>query len=251
MFLHTFGRDLKHNPNIHVLIAERVMDQDLNIKRFEYFDFELLRKAFMNQLLKQFYSYLKAHASKNELIQFSRLRNRLYKTYPSGFYTHGPKLKNNSRISIKNVTKYIARYAGHPAIAESRITNVDFVNHTITYYYDPHDDDHIELPEDKLGRQFVTESIYDFIIKLIIHIPDKGFHTVRYYGFYANKSKKSIPSFLKLYSSSDVLKITNRLSWRINLILTYKYDPLLCDCGSIMKPNLDLSYFPNYDSGGG
>lgn len=251
MFLHTFGRDLKHNPHIHVLIAERVIDNDLKMKRFEYFDFEVLRKAFMNQLLKRFYQYLKIHTSKNVLIKFSKLRNYLYKTYPSGFYTHGPKLKNNSRISIKNVTKYIARYAGHPAIAESRITNVDYDNHTVTYYYDPHEDDNNEIIEEKLGRQFVTESVFDFIEKLIIHIPDKGFHTVRYYGFYANKSNKTIPSFLKLYSLSDLKKLSNRLFWRINLILTYKYDPLLCECGSIMKVNFNSSYFPNYYTGGG
>jgi hypothetical protein len=251
MFLHTFGRDLKHNPHIHVLIAERVIDKDLLVKRFEYFDFEVLRKAFMNQLLKRFYQYLKVHTSKNELIEFSKLRNRLYRVYPSGFYTHGPKLKNNSRISIKNVTKYIARYAGHPAIAESRITNVDYDNHTITYYYDPHEDDNNEVIEEKLGRQFVTESVFDFIEKLIIHIPDKGFHTVRYYGFYANKSNKTIPSFLKLYSLSDLKKLSNRLFWRINLILTYKYDPLLCECGSIMKVHFNSSYFPNYYTGGG
>jgi len=251
MFLHTFGRDLKHNPHIHVLIAERVIDNDLLVKRFEYFDFEVLRKAFMNQLLKRFYQYLKIHTSKNVLIKFSKLRNYLYKTYPSGFYTHGPKLKNNSRISIKNVTKYIARYAGHPAIAESRITNVDYDNHTVTYYYDPHEDDNNEIIEEKLGRQFVTESVFDFIEKLIIHIPDKGFHTVRYYGFYANKSMKTLPNHLKLYSASDLKKLTNQLFWRINLILTYKYDPLLCECGSIMKVNFDLSYLPNYNTGGG
>lgn len=251
MFLHTFGRDLKHNPHIHVLIAERVIDNDLKIKRFEYFDFEVLRKAFMNQLLKRFYKYLKNHVSRNKLIKFSKLRNYLYKTYPSGFYTHGPKLKNNSRISIKNVIKYISRYAGHPAIAESRITNVDYDNHTVTYYYDPHEDDNNEVLEEKLGRQFVTESVFAFIEKLIIHIPDKGFHTVRYYGFYANKSIKSVPNYLKLYSLSDLKKLSNRLFWRINLILTYKYDPLLCECGSIMKVNLNSSYFPNYYTGGG
>ncbi len=251
MFLHTFGRDLKHNPHIHVLIAERIIDNDLNLKRFDYFEFEVLRKAFMNQLLKRFYQYLKFNASKLELIKFSKLRNYLYKSYPSGFYTHGPKLINNSRISIKNVTKYIARYAGHPAIAESRIINVDYQNHTITYFYDPHEDDNNEFIDEKLGRQFVTESVFDFIAKLIIHIPDKGFHTVRYYGFYANKSNKSLPVFLKLHSPSDVKKLSNRLFWRINLILTYKYDPLLCECGSIMKVNLALSYLPYCFAGGG
>ena len=67
------------------------------------------------------------------------------------------------------MTEYIARYVSHPAIAESRITNVDYINDTITYYYDPHEDE-----KDKAGRQYLTESVYIFIGKLIKHIPDKG-----------------------------------------------------------------------------
>ena len=251
MFLHTFGRDLKHNPHIHVLIAERVIDNDLKIKRFEYFNFESLRLVFMNQLLKRMYTFLKVVASHKELIAFSILRNQLFKTYKKGFYVHGPKLKSNSRVDVKNITQYIARYAGHPAIAESRITNVDYDLHTITYFYDPHEDDTNELVDQKLGRQFVTESVFTFIQKLIVHIPDIGFHTVRYYGFYANKSKKSLPLSLKLYSFSDLKKLSHHHFWRVSLFLTYKYDPLLCECGSIMKANFDLSYFPNLNFGGG
>ena len=249
-FLHTFGRDLKFNPHIHVLIAERIIDKDLQFKKYDYFNFESLRKAFMNQLLKRIYHYLKDNASKHELIKFSRLRNYLYKQLKDGFYTYGPKLKNNTRVSIKNITRYIARYAGHPAMSESRITNIDYDNHTITYYYDPHEDDGLEENQ-KQGRQFITESVYKFIKKLIIHIPDKGFHTVRYYGFYANKSKKKFPKYLKLYTKQEIKKLHNRLFWRISLLLTYKYDPLLCICGSTMKVNKELSYFPDNYFGGG
>jgi len=251
MFLHSFGRDLKLNPHIHVLIAERVVDSELTFKKFEYFNFDSLRKSFMNRLTYRIYHFLKDYVSNDEAIRFSKLRNELYRKYKSGFYTFGPKLKNNSKVDIKNITKYIARYAGHPAMAESRITNVDYVNDTVSYYYDPHEDDTNEYVDSKLGRQYVTESVFDFIEKLIIHIPDKGFHTVRYYGFYANKSKKSFPRHLKLYSTSDISKLTNQLFWRISIILTYKYDPLLCECGSKMVVNFDLSYFPDYYIGGG
>jgi hypothetical protein len=120
-FLHTFGRDLKFNPHIHVLMAERIIDNDLKFKKYDYFNFESLRKAFMNQLLKRIYHYLKENTSKYELVKFSRLRNYLYKQLKDGFYTYGPKLKNNTKVSIKNITRYIARYAGHPAMSESRI----------------------------------------------------------------------------------------------------------------------------------
>ena len=31
----------------------------------------------------------------------------------------------------------------------------------------------------------VTEHVFSFMQRLIIHIPDKGFHLIRYQGFYA------------------------------------------------------------------
>jgi hypothetical protein len=36
------------------------------------------------------------------------------------------------------------------------------------YLYDPHEDDGITDENDKIGRQFVTEFINDFISKLIV-----------------------------------------------------------------------------------
>jgi len=67
-FLHTFGRDLKFNPHIHVLIAKRIIDKDLQFKKYDYFNFESLRKAFMNQLFKRIYHYLKENTSKMNLL---------------------------------------------------------------------------------------------------------------------------------------------------------------------------------------
>ena len=65
-------------------------------------------------------------------------------------YAHGPKLKDkhNNRVSVKKLTSYIARYASHPAIAESRILKVDYSNATITYFYDPHEDDLYDIVEE-------------------------------------------------------------------------------------------------------
>ena len=47
---------------------------------------------------------------------------------------------------------------------------------SVTYYYDRHED----------GKRVVEKfHAFDFIKKLIIHIPEKGFNMVRYYGIYA------------------------------------------------------------------
>ena len=44
---------------------------------------------------------------------------------------------------IVTLTNYIARYASHPPISEKRILEFDEIKNTVTWYYDPHEDDDI------------------------------------------------------------------------------------------------------------
>lgn len=214
-FLHTYGRDVKDNPHIHVLICEGYMDSNNLFHKYEHFNYETLRKAFMKQLLDNIYYFLKKNA-KEKTKKFYELKCYLYKKYPFGFYAHGPKLKQNTRISIK----------------------------TITYYYEPHEDDHVDDPNQKLGTQYVTESVFTFIAKLIRHIPDRYFHLIRYYGFYSNRTLKNKDKYQSLYTNQELIKMKNDNYWINHLIATYKYNPLLCHCGTYMYLSLELSYLP-------
>lgn len=69
------------------------------------------------------------------------------------------------------VVKYIGRYLGRPVIATSRIEAYD--GDSVTFHYNRHEDDVL-----------VTESIpvLEFIQRLILHIPEKHFKMIRYYG---------------------------------------------------------------------
>ena len=241
LFLHTFGRDIKFNPHIHALIAEATLDINGKRKSYQHFHYESLRKSFMRQLLKNMKAYLKPKLSRRDMAKFHALVHSLYKRYPNGFYTHGPRNTLYRKSSVTHATEYIARYAGHPPISESRIMDIDDEKRTITYYYDPHEDDH---HDDKKGRQVVTEDILTFIGKLIVHIPDKHFHTIRRYGFYANRSKHLRRNPRKLYSPQQIEKMNRLLDWRQNMRYIYKYDPLLCSCGAFMVLNLSHSYLP-------
>jgi transposase-like protein len=245
-FLHSYGRDMKTNPHIHALVAERLIDKDQNISVMSFFPFERLRKCWQYLLLKNVSDYLKDHASKADYHRFNRLRTFLIKKYTHGFYTYGPQVDKQPSIKkTKQIADYIARYASHPAIAESRIDNFDPVSHTVTWHFDPHEDDHISNENLKLGRQTITEHVYKFMIKLIKHIPDKGFHLIRYYGFYANRTTKKPPSIKKLISASYVLHLKRQINWVYLLKSTYKYNPIRCHCGSLMILNLDASFLPN------
>jgi len=243
-FLHTFGRDLKFNPHIHVLIAEATINHDHKLARFSYFHFERLRKYFQIALLRNISLYLKLNAPKATYDQFNRLRSYLINKYKHGFYTHGPQIKEYGLLnSAKKVSDYITRYASRPAISEERILALDEKKHLITWAYDPHEDDHKSIDDPSyLGRQTITEHIFKFIAKLIVHIPDKSFHTIRYYGFYSNRTLKR-PSAVKKLLSTSIQKLKkSRMKWIFMLKSIYRYSPLICSCGATMKLNLDLSF---------
>ena len=238
--LHTFGRDLKFNPHLHVLIAECLIDKNNNFKNCYYFNYEQMRKSFQKALLDRM-------TKKINTIEFRKVKNEIYSNSKNGFYVYGPKHNNEKINSKKDIVKYVVRYAGHPAISESRIISIDYVNNTVTYYYDPHEDSDGHTIEKK-GRQLITEPVFDFMKKLIVHIPENGKHNIRYYGFYANKSsKRPIIRTIKwpMYSSKVIKDMTNELSWRDKLLKSFDYDILMCDrCGKTLVLVPDMCYIP-------
>lgn len=242
-FLHTYGRDLKANPHIHVLLAEAKVGKDNIVKKQEYFHFNRLRIHYMYALINRMRKYLKENVSKEEYWKFYDLSQSIIKRQrKTGFYVYGP--KDNNMMNIKEVANYIARYGSHPAISESRITEFDYVNDTVTYFYDPHEDDGLdENHEDYKGTQYVTESVYEFMIKLIRHIPDKGFNLIRYYGFYSNKTIIK-PKKIKLLTLHKVKELKASIKFRRQIISTFGFDLFKCRCGGTLKLDLELSYLP-------
>ena len=104
-------------------------------------------------------------------------------------------------------------------MAQSRI--IDYDGTYVTFWYDRHED----------GRR-VTEKIhaYDFIKRLIIHICDKYFNVVRYYGLYAKKHKFS-DKFIYMVKS-HVVELRKKLNnWACRIELYFHQNPLKCSCG--------------------
>ena len=164
--LHTFGRDLKRNPHIHVILCTQTVSKYNTWKSFSHINYESLRKSWQYCLLRNL-------GRKIDTPEFKSLTDKLYQENKNGFYVNAPPIKNFS----SGIVNYILRYAGRPVMAQSRIKNYDGMN--VTFTYTPHGSD-----------ELVTEtiSVHDFIARLIIHIPNKQFKMIRYYGFYSSAS---------------------------------------------------------------
>ena len=245
--LHTFGRDIKFNPHIHALVAEAVLI-DGEYKEYTFFNYERLRKCFMYNLISLLNNHIKESSKipKHEKDDYTLTTSTIFNEYDNGFYVYAPKV-NEKFKSNHELIKYVTRYSGHPAISETRIDNIDYVSNTITYRYTPHEDDNLD-DDLKTGEIIVTESVYEFIEKLIVHIPENNMHNIRYYGFYSNKSKsKDIPKEKKgmLVSEYYIRKTKLNSLWKYKIIKNFDYDPLMCSsCGNQMELVIDLCYIP-------
>lgn len=209
--LHTFGRDLKWNPHIHALISEGGAGNIIPWRPNPHFDYDFLRLAFRKVLLDQLSLKLGP--------PFKKLKNQIYKDHPEGFYVRAKPNLCSPDITIK----YISRYLGRPVIATSRMDAYD--GDSVTFHYQRHED-----------HKTITECIpaIDFIKRLILHIPDKHFKMVRYYGIYA-KHHKQEKNLRKCLSKQKQHYLSKLLDWRNLILLTFGYDPLRCpECGTSM-----------------
>ena len=188
MILHTFGRDLKFNPHIHVLITCGGLSLDYSqwINNF-FIPHQSLKSVWRYNII----SFIRKSAKKGLLVLphdiQSNLNPFLDKLYSKIWYVNiGIKL-SDARFTIT----YIGRYTKRPVIAESRILEYD--GKFVTFSY-----------EDQLSSEtcYVKLSVEEFIARLIRHIPDKHFRQIRYAGVFATRvNSKLIPAIKNLVAN--------------------------------------------------
>ena len=213
--LHTFGRDLKWNPHIHMLCTEGGAGNTDVFRIVKHINFKALRFRWQKLLL----DYLSNNLPHNELPHFKILKSKIYSEYQNGFYVYA---KPDNISSVQQTINYVVRYTGRPAMAQSRIINYD--GQYVTFWYDRHEDG---------KRVEETIHVFEFIKRLIKHIPDKNFKVVRYYGLYAKKHKHSKKIFKLLNDSQIKIRETLR-KWNISIEIYFGYNPTKCSCGSKM-----------------
>jgi len=89
-------------------------------------------------------------------------------------------------------------------------------------------------------RNFQILSPLDFLAEFTQHIPPKGSHLIRYYGWYSNKSrgmrKKAEAAATDEPSSEQPATSRSSQSWAMLIKRVYEVDPLCCpECGGQMK----------------
>ncbi len=218
--VHTFGRDLKFNPHVHLLMTEGGL-RGGQWESIPFLPYALLRKKWQYHLLTE----IKGCWAESR--EDSRFIDRLFKDNVQGFYVNG----ESQMTSCRYAARYIGRYIARPALAEHKITSYD--GEWVTFWYESHEE------KKRVYRRLEAR---EFIEHLIDHIPLKGFKMVRHYGLYARRSRGIAWEILSkcryfLRQSFAFLSAPAKvLGWRQRLIQTFGQDPLLCPrCGQGME----------------
>ena len=92
-----------------------------------------------------------------------------------------------------------------------------------------------------MSRNYQVFDPLDFLASVTQHIPNKGDHQIRYYGYYSNKSRGMRKDKAECISPADPESLTEfqlkqRLTWATLIKCVYEVDPLECpNCGAQMK----------------
>ena len=209
MVLHPYGKDLKANFHLHVLVTEGGMNADGEWKDQDFLSYDKLRKKWQYELLTS----LRAVMPRNR--ETAQLIDGMFRQYENGFYVHAkPRVTDGQGIA-----RYIGRYIRHPAIANNRIIAYD--GGQVTFCYK--DGDGI--------RQERTLPVLEFIHGVVRHIPPKQFKMVRYFGLYAPRKVEKVRVFMQKISKM-LGRVIRKLSWRSRIQRDFHRDPLKCPrCG--------------------
>lgn len=214
--LHTFGARMNFNPHVHMLVTMGGMKENGEWVTYDYLPFEMLRKQWQTVVLKLIRRELKEEDKK----KVQPLLQKAYAANGDGFYIHGPKQRGKD---IQALLGYIGRYIRRPAIAIDRIEAYD--GEFVTFRY-----------ADKKDGQEKSEKItvVEFISRLIRHIPDEQFKTIRHYGVYARRSKSICKQKVSQWQEEvkkkivKIKKFLKRRTWSQRIKDQTGKDPMVC-----------------------
>jgi len=206
MVLHPFGRDLKTNMHVHMLMTEGGLTSSGEWVEMPYIDYKIIRKKWQYAILT---ALRKANPGNKEL---DKIIDWCFKERTNGFNIQA---KRRIEGKTKQAARYMARYVRHPAIADSRIIGYDTQN--VTFVYEREGKTHTVIMDK-----------FEFIHNVVKHIPDQNFKMVRYYGIHSRRAKKNVREVME--KLGKVIKyIIKPFSWQKNVTQYAGKDPLKCE----------------------
>lgn len=216
---HTFKRNLLKNPHFHLSTTLGGLNEKNKWMNNLYFHHETVKKMWKYEVINLFREQYKAGNLKlppalKHIKNYDAFNSWLNFLYNKQWVVHLQKSSDDHKRNIDYLGKYLKR----PPIGETRIKKYD--GERVTFQYLDHYDN---------TQKNTTIDVMDFIGRLISHIPDKNFRSVRYYRFLANRVRgKLLPLVHKLINSTANLAKSFYITWRNLIAISFGFDPLIC-----------------------
>ena len=166
--LHTWNRTLQYHPHVHLLIPGVAIDGD--VLRYSRSSFLIstrkLARTFKEKFLKE------ARKALPNIVFGKKLEKLNWYTYIK-----------DSENTPENVLQYLGRYIRRMAFTNSRLVSI--TNNDVSFRY---------KSSGETKWQVMTLSAQEFIGRFLMHVLPKGFHKVRYYGFFSPRGKEKLKS---------------------------------------------------------
>ena len=221
MAIHTFGRDLKRNVHFHLSTTPGGLALNLVSWIRVFFNASYIKKRWRHQLI----ATLKNEFANGSLKLPKKMQHiktqRQFDAWINQF------ARNNWMVFLQKQTSnkkanidYLGRYIKRPPLAEARITKYD--NNTVSFSFFDH--------KTKTTRTKRMPA-HIFIGSLVMHIPDKYFRCIRYYGFLSNRSRGKLLPIVKAILRNNASTTILTMTWQELHKSEFNQDPLKCnDC---------------------
>jgi hypothetical protein len=232
--IQTHGELLHWHPHIHTLVTCGAFTPEGEFLEVPEFDMDRLHALWREAV---FALYLAEEKIEPEVVENMR-------TWPhSGFSVdQSVFLPAGDRAGIERLVQYMTRCP----FSLSRLVKVTKTGQVV---YKAEKDACRRFPDPQGGdlatgikRNFQVLGPLEFLAEFTQHIPAKGAHLIRYYGWYSNKArgmrrKAIVQAAAKLWGVPPPIVVTRcSQTWAMLIKRVYEIDPLACPkCGGTMK----------------
>ncbi|MFH1562356.1 MAG: transposase, partial [Nitrospirota bacterium] len=218
--IQTFGDLMNFHPHLHAIVSEGCFDAGGVFYQLPPVSSKKMEEIFSHELFRLLL---------NEGKITEEVVNLLESWQHSGFSVH-----QEVRIDGKDMggLEGLIQYIGRAPLSEEKML-VKPEAKSILYH---------SKMNPSIKRNFEVFSPLEWLAALCMHIPDKGQHLIRYYGYYSNKSRGMREKNGAGKAGSLSIEVSNlssrecRLRWASLIQKIYEVNPLVCpDCGGEMK----------------
>jgi hypothetical protein len=219
--VHTYGDFLNFNPHMHAIVTDGCFFDGGRFQMAPWITAQDLREAFRHEVLSML---------KNEGKITDAVIENMMSWHHSGFHVHiGERIWPEDEKGLENLARYIIR----ACFSQERMVYIpveESLDGTAKVIY---------TSKDQKTRK--TFDALDWLAHLVIHVPGRYEQTVRYYGYYSNKSRglrkkaetdDDVPTIVKNEMPAKVW----RQNWARLIQKIYEVDPLICPrCQGTMR----------------